>query len=326
MANRRMFSLDVVNADKFLEMPASSQSLYFHLGMRADDDGFVSSPKSITRTVGSGIDDLKILISKGYVIPFENGIVVIADWAINNWIRPDRKHDTRFPELLKRLNIENGVYKVSIGHQPNNNQLTTVCQSSGCQPTAICHTEDRLGKDSIDKDNINTFTHNVDLVENANCDFSSVENSDFGEVKNKGVEKRRVNNSSVENLAPNNNSIKSNSINNNNSLNTSMQIPDNRTGISMILKDGSFYEVVPDKAAMWQRAYPGLDVECELYQMAAWCDSNPAKRKTRTGIEKFINGWLNRSQNGTQYPKQKKEAENDGSDKPYYPESFEEYL
>ena len=94
----------------------------------------------------------------------------------------------------------------------------------------------------------------------------------------------------------------------------------------MILKDGSFYEVVPDKAAMWQRAYPGLDVESELYQMVAWCDSNPAKRKTRAGIEKFINGWLNRSQKGNQYPKQKKEAENDGSDKPYYPESFEEYL
>ena len=174
--------------------------------------------------------------------------------------------------------------------------------------------------------NIYRITHSVDLVETVNCDFSSVDNSDFGEVKNKGVEKRRVNNSSVENLAPNNNSIKSNSINNNNSLNTSMQIPDNRTGISMILKDGSFYEVVPDKAAMWQRAYPGLDVESELYQMVAWCDSNPAKRKTRAGIEKFINGWLNRSQKGNQYPKQKKEAENDGSDKPYYPESFEEYL
>lgn len=317
MANRRMFSLDVVNADKFLEMPASSQSLYFHLGMRADDDGFVSSPKSITRTVGSGIDDLKILISKGYVIPFENGIVVIADWAINNWIRPDRKHDTRFPELLKRLNIENGVYKVSIGYQPNNNQLTTVCQSSGCQPTAICHTEDRLGKDSIDKDNINTFTHNVDLAENANCDFSSVENSVLQDSSNTENGVFRITENPQTNI---------NNINNNNSLNTSMKIPDNGTGIFMILKDGSFYEAAPDKVAMWQRAYPRLDVECELYQMAAWCDSNPAKRKTRTGIEKFINGWLNRSQNGTQYPKQKKEAENDGSDKPYYPESFEEYL
>lgn len=98
MANRRMFSKDVVDTDKFLEMPPSTQALYFHLGMRADDDGFVSSPKKITQFVNCGNDDLKLLLAKGYLIPFESGVVVISDWNVNNWIRADRKHATRFEQ------------------------------------------------------------------------------------------------------------------------------------------------------------------------------------------------------------------------------------
>lgn len=77
MANRRMFSLDVINTDAFLDMPVSAQCLYFHLGMRADDDGFVSAPKQIMRTASCTQDDMKILISKNFVIPFDTGIVVI---------------------------------------------------------------------------------------------------------------------------------------------------------------------------------------------------------------------------------------------------------
>lgn len=90
MAKRRMFSLDVVDTDSFLDLPASSQSLYFHLGMRADDDGFVSSPKRITAMVGAAGDDLKLLIAKGFVIPFESGVCVIRDWRVNNYIQRDR--------------------------------------------------------------------------------------------------------------------------------------------------------------------------------------------------------------------------------------------
>lgn len=75
MANRRMFSLDVVDTDKFLEMPTSTQALYFQLGMRADDDGFVSSPKRITSLIGASPDDLKLLIAKGFVIAFDNEVI-----------------------------------------------------------------------------------------------------------------------------------------------------------------------------------------------------------------------------------------------------------
>lgn len=94
MANRRMFSLDIVNTDSFLDMSASAQALYFHLGMRADDDGFIASPKRITNMVGCNIDDLKLLIAKGFLIRFDSGIIVITHWKVNNYLRPDRYHPT----------------------------------------------------------------------------------------------------------------------------------------------------------------------------------------------------------------------------------------
>ena len=141
MANRRMFSLDVVDTDKFLEMPLSTQALYFHFGMRADDDGFVSSPKRIIKSLCCNEDDLKLLIAKGYLIPFESGVVVISDWNINNWIRPDRKHNTRFEKEKALLDRKSDVYALSGSLQPTDNQLTTEC-----------HTEVRLGKDSAGKD------------------------------------------------------------------------------------------------------------------------------------------------------------------------------
>ena len=140
---RRMFSLDVVDTDKFLDMPSSTQALYFHLGMRADDDGFISSPKRITKTVNCSEDDLKLLIAKRYLIPFESGVVVISDWKINNWIRSDRKQSTRYKYEKSLLDINNYAYVLTTEKQPSANQVSTEC-----------HTQVRLGKDSIGKDSI----------------------------------------------------------------------------------------------------------------------------------------------------------------------------
>lgn len=84
MTKRRMFSMDVVDTDNFLDLPASSQALYFHLGMRADDDGFIASPKKITALVNCSQDDFKLLLEKGYIIPFESGVCAIKDWKVNN--------------------------------------------------------------------------------------------------------------------------------------------------------------------------------------------------------------------------------------------------
>lgn len=136
-----MFSNDVVDTDRFLDMPVTSQALYFHLGMRADDDGFVSSPKKIIKIVNCTMDDFRILITKGYVIPFNSGVVVITDWKTNNFIRSDRHKPTQYQEEKALLTVENGVYSLAGGVGiPYDNQL--VDQR---------YTQVRLGKDSIDK-------------------------------------------------------------------------------------------------------------------------------------------------------------------------------
>lgn len=113
MAQRRMFSLEVCDTDAFLDMPASTQSLYFHLGLRADDCGFVGSPRKITAMVNCSGDDLKLLIAKGYVVPFESGVCVIRHWRQNNYIQSDRFHETCYLQEKSRLKLEkNLVYSL----------------------------------------------------------------------------------------------------------------------------------------------------------------------------------------------------------------------
>ena len=108
-----MFSMDIIDTDRFLEMPATTQLLYFHLAMRADDDGFVSSPKRILRLLGSSEDDLKMLLAKDFVIPFESGVCVIKHWKIHNYIQSDRYNETMYTEEKKLLSItENKSYEV----------------------------------------------------------------------------------------------------------------------------------------------------------------------------------------------------------------------
>ena len=95
MAERRMFAKTIIDSDAFLEMPQSSQNLYFHLAMRADDDGFINNPKSIMRLIGCKDDDANILIAKKFLIPFESGVVVIKHWKIHNYIRRDTYTETK---------------------------------------------------------------------------------------------------------------------------------------------------------------------------------------------------------------------------------------
>ena len=106
-----MFSLGVLDTDAFLDMPLSAQALYFHLSLRADDDGFIGNPKRITQNVGASLDDLRILIAKRFVLTFEDGVIVIKHWRMHNTIKKDRYTATNYSEDLKLLNIkENGAY------------------------------------------------------------------------------------------------------------------------------------------------------------------------------------------------------------------------
>lgn len=119
MAQKRMFSLAVVDTDKFLDMSSSAQALYFHLGMHGDDDGFVSSPKKIARVAGCNDDDLRLLAAKGFVIPFDSGVVVITDWRIHNTLKNDRYHETVYQEEKAKIDmLPNGKYALSSNAVP----------------------------------------------------------------------------------------------------------------------------------------------------------------------------------------------------------------
>ena len=170
MAERRMFAKTIIDSDAFLDMPLSTQALYFHLSMRADDEGFINNPKKIKRMIGASDDDLKLLIAKNFVIPFDSGVVVIKHWRIHNYIRADRLIKTVYKDERGMLDVkENGAYTVG-GHMSVNcpstvSHLTDTCQSSDGQTTVKCQHrlgKDRLGKDSIDK--VRVGEDNVEVI------------------------------------------------------------------------------------------------------------------------------------------------------------------
>lgn len=147
MAERRMFAKSIIDSDLFLDMPQSTQNLYFHLSLRADDDGFVGNPKKIMRMIGCSQDDIKILISKQFLIPFESGVVVIRHWKIHNYIRNDRYKPTIYTEEKKKLTEkDNKEYIVGI---PSGNQTDTQ-YSIGKSSQG----EDREEEESISKEQL----------------------------------------------------------------------------------------------------------------------------------------------------------------------------
>lgn len=225
MANRRMFSLDVINTDKFLDMPVTAQCLYFHLGMRADDDGFVSNPKQIIRLAACTQGDIKVLIENGFIIPFESGIIVIRHWKQHNYIQSDRYRKTKYREELSHLELKENVYSLD----------TEISQA-----VSKVEAQYRLSKDIV-------------------RDRVSIELGD-----------------------------------------TVCPEPDKPTsepsGVLLPLNDKSFYDVPQDKIDLWVQTYQAVNVMQELQKMRAWLDSNPTRRKTRRGINRFINSWLSREQ------------------------------
>lgn len=148
MAERRMIAKSIIKSDQFLDMPATTQCLYFHLLLEADDDGFINAPKSIMRVIGAKDDDMRVLQAKGYIIPFESGVIVIKHWRLHNSLRKDRYNPN--PQLeneRKQLVVaDNKEYQLATNRQPNGNQLAT----SGIPLVATG--KDRLGKDRLGKD------------------------------------------------------------------------------------------------------------------------------------------------------------------------------
>ena len=227
-----MFAKTIIDSDAFLDMPLSSQALYFHLSMRADDEGFINNPKKIKRMIGASDDDLKLLIIKNFVIPFETGVVVIKHWRIHNYIRSDRLTKTVYKEEREQLEVkENGAYTV----------MSDTCQSNVSQVTDKC--QHRLGKDSIGK---------VSIGKDSIGEYCS-EPQDVSE-------------------------------------------PLAQTPV-LILNDGTEWRPTVTDYEEWCRVYPNVDVYREFERMRQWCNSNPKKSKTKTGIRRFVTNWLDGEQN-----------------------------
>lgn len=263
MANKRMFNIKIVDSDAFLDMPLSTQALYFHLNMRADDDGFVGNPKRIQRIVGASEDDLKLLIAKRFLLVFEDGVIVIKHWRMHNTIRKDRYTKTAYIEELKQLKLkDNNAYTLSddeiVELLPNGNQMATVGMTnqgnmatngmtSGCQTVTT-----GLGLD-IDIDlGLDTDT-DIDLY-NAQSDKITHEPT-----------------------------------------------PAEKSIISITLNDKSEYPIYQSMIDEWKELYPNVDIEQQLRCMKGWCNANPTKRKTKRGILRFINSWLSREQDKPSY-------------------------
>ena len=146
MAQRRMFSKKITETDKFLEMPLSSQALYFHLSMGADDEGFIDRAKTIQRTIGASDDDMKLLIAKGFLIPFESGVVVIRHWRIHNFIQSDRFQKTIHEKERSQLEYDSSKTAQLKAPEP------WIQNGSKMDPQV------RLGKDRLDKDRLDIYS------------------------------------------------------------------------------------------------------------------------------------------------------------------------
>lgn len=166
MAERRMFSKTIIDSDIFLDMPLSTQALYFHLSMRADDDGFVNNPKKIQRMIGCGDDDLKLLIAKQFIIPFESGICVIKHWRIHNYIQKDRYKPTLYQGELDQLEVDKSKnYQIKTLSTSDVYNMDTNCIQDGYSSD----TQVRLGKDRLGQDRTTTVEIE-EVLKNFNTD------------------------------------------------------------------------------------------------------------------------------------------------------------
>jgi len=184
MAQRRMFSPDIVNSDAFLEMPPSTQALYFQLGMKADDDGFVSNPKRVIRMINVGEDDLKVLLAKRFLLPFESGVVVIKHWLLHNAVRKDMYKETQYLDEKKQLRIkDNGVY--------TDDRNETVTDS--------VH---RLDQVRIDKDRLGSeqSSQDVSLVIDSFKEINPSYKKWFGNTTQRGAVSRMIETHGLQNL------------------------------------------------------------------------------------------------------------------------------
>ena len=144
MAERRMFAKSVIDSDLFLDMPPTTQMLYFHLAMRADDDGFINNPRRIQRMIGASDDDMRILIAKQFILTFENGVIVIRHWKLHNYIRKDMYHPTEYQAERQMLSLKNNKSPYELNADAGSQDSSRTCNEN------VSIGKDRIGKVRLD--------------------------------------------------------------------------------------------------------------------------------------------------------------------------------
>lgn len=251
--------MKIVDSDAFLDMPLSTQCLYFHLNMRADDDGFVGNPKRIIKIINASEDDLKLLIAKRFLLVFEDGVIVIKHWRMHNTLSQNRYHETQYLDEKALLKLkENGAYSFEGGENIDDSRLIGA--------------KDKYGKERRLTNGLQTADSDLDLGLglDSDLDLDSGKGLDLGQDSNE---------------------------------NTSYSCPEPEKNlesgqiiVSLILNDKSLHDVYQSDIAKWAELYPAVDIIQELKKMVGWLDSNPKKRKTKRGINRFINNWLSNAQ------------------------------
>lgn len=175
MAERRMFAKTIIDSDAFIDMPTSARLLYYDLAMRADDDGFINSPKKVCRMTGANDNDLKVLETKKFIIPFESGVVVIKHWLIHNYIRRDTYQSTKYKNEMRMLRLDENKAYTQV--HPSTARGRLVDGSS---------TQDRLGKDRIGKDRLDiSYSSNEEYSSTQNVDKPALESKNFSPSETK---------------------------------------------------------------------------------------------------------------------------------------------
>ena len=157
MANHRMFAKTIVESDAFLSLPITAQALYFHLGMNADDDGFVNSPRRIQAFSGAREEDLTILAEKRFILAFDTGVIVIKHWRIHNYIPKDRYKSTLYKKERQMLAISG---KNAYTEADKNACVQSVdgLYTSCIQVESNVYPQDKISKDKLSKENKNSYS------------------------------------------------------------------------------------------------------------------------------------------------------------------------
>ena len=156
LAQKRMFTMKIVDSDAFLDMPVSAQLLYFHLGMRADDDGFVDRPKRVMKDIGVNEDDLKILIAKKFILTFDDGLLVIKHWRMHNTLSKNRYHETQYLEEKRMLLLkDNGAYSLTTGKPIDDTKLLEMSERQSVKQSNKIDEQKTNNRRTIDEQKTN---------------------------------------------------------------------------------------------------------------------------------------------------------------------------